>query len=125
MKTAKQIVKEFASEIREYQIPDAEAKKPEHWEFTEAYSFFVTGSAYSYLHQLDKAFIGTENYLGFAYFWGQEYKHILRDCNQKQRQRIHGSWVEAGLELLGDSPEHYAIIEKYANNLSLITWKHC
>lgn len=117
-KSNKEIVKEFNDRLKDCDIPVSLPKKPEHWEFTGAYEFFITGQAGIYLSQLDKTFIGTENYMGFAYFWGHEYKHILRDCNNKQRQRIHGAWVEAGLDLTGHSEAHYAVIVKHAR-------KHC
>jgi hypothetical protein len=70
------------------------------------------------LHAMDKELVGTEDYMGFAYFWGQEVKYWLREFTYKQRKTAHDALIDAGIELkdnyFEDSPEVTAIIEKLA-----------
>jgi len=49
----------------------------------------ISWGASSEIYKLDKRFIGTEDYMGVAYFWSHEYKHFLRDFTVSQRRRIH------------------------------------
>ena len=45
------------------------------------------------LRKLDKSFIGTSEYMGFAWFWDHEIKHYMRDSSTKQKKYIHESFV--------------------------------
>ena len=47
---------------------------------------------------LDKSFVGTPNYMGVAYFWAHEYKHLLRGATISQRRRIHNKALGLGLD---------------------------
>jgi len=49
----------------------------------------ISWGASGEIYKLDKKFIGTEDYMGVAYFWSHEYKHFLRDFTVSQRRRIH------------------------------------
>ena len=117
MKTKTQIAKEFNKNLVGYQVPKIIEGKTNAHEFTEPRKLFVTGQAFDYLNALDKTFIGTNSYMGFAYFWGQDYKHTLRDANNTQRQRVHNAMVKAGLELTEASPEHEEIVKKFGQDL--------
>lgn len=117
MKTKTQIVKEFNANLVDYQFPKVKEGPVSRHDFTEPQKLFVTGQAFDYLNALDKTFIGTNSYMGFTYFWGQEYKHTLRSANNTQRQRVHNAMVKAGLDLTGASPEHKAIVEKYCKGV--------
>ena len=59
-----------------------------------AISWVASGEIY----KLDKKFIGTEDYMGIAYFWGHEYKHYLRDFTISQRRRIHKKALNLGVD---------------------------
>lgn len=61
---------------------------------------------------LDITYVGTENYMGLAYFWNYEYRHYLRNASNKERQEIHSKWIENGLELMGISEKHLEIIRQ-------------
>ena len=117
MKSKTRIAKEFNENLVGYQWPEVKEGPVGRHEFTGAQKLFVTGQAFGYLNALDKTFIGTSSYMGFAYFWGQDYKHTLRDANNTQRQRVHNAMVKAGLELTEASPEHEAIVKKYCKNI--------
>jgi len=52
------------------------------------------------LFELDRSFIGTPNYMGLAYFWHMEYKHLLRDATISQRRRIHNKALELGIDFV-------------------------
>jgi hypothetical protein len=66
------------------------------------------------LLELDKSFIGTPDYMGIAYFWNYEYRHYLRDATRYRRRLVHKKLVEAGLDLVGYTPAHTAIVVRFA-----------
>lgn len=70
----------------------------------------VTLEAFGKLNALDDTFIGTPNYMGVAYFWGHGVKHYLRGASQAQKRRVHKKWLEQGLDLYGDSDDHFRVI---------------
>ena len=45
------------------------------------------------LRKLDKSFIGTSEYMGFAWFWDHEIKYYMREATAKQKKYIHDSFV--------------------------------
>ena len=45
------------------------------------------------LKKLDQSFIGTSEYMGFAWFWDHEIKHYMRDSTAKQKKYIHDSFI--------------------------------
>ena len=49
----------------------------------------ITSEAFIKIHELDRTFIDTPNYLGVAYFWAYEYRHYLRDASTTQRIEVH------------------------------------
>lgn len=73
----------------------------------------ITFDAFCKLDRLDKSLVGTPDYMGLAYFWGcNGVKHYLRDASIYQRKQIHKKWLEQGLDLLGESDAHYAVIKQ-------------
>ena len=64
------------------------------------------------LWALDRSFVGTRDYMGYAYFWNIHYRYPLRHATCTQRQRVHDALLEAGLALNGATPEHAAVIRK-------------
>lgn len=71
----------------------------------------LTHEALSALFFADQKFVGTDSYMGFAYFWNLEYKFAMRDfATNAQRRRIHKAFLRAGLDIAGASPEHDAIV---------------
>ena len=48
---------------------------------------------YKQIHKLDKSYVGTNNYMGLAYFWDHEVKHWLRDATPFQRVKIHKLFI--------------------------------
>ena len=70
----------------------------------------VTSEAFGKLNALDATFVGTPNYMGVTYFWGQGPKHYLREASQAQRRRVHKKWLEQGLDLYGDTDDHFRVI---------------
>jgi hypothetical protein len=75
----------------------------------------VPYEAFKHIYRLDKKFVGTDKYCGFAYFWDPEYKHYLRDTSDARRRLVHKKLLEAGLKLDGKSKEHEAIVLRYYN----------
>jgi hypothetical protein len=72
----------------------------------------LTSEALAALSLIDRGMIGTPSYMGVAWFWGSNgCKHYLRDASTSQRRRIHNQWLDAGLDLLGETLDHYAIIK--------------
>ena len=72
----------------------------------------VTFNAFCALNELDKSFIGTPDYMGVAFFWGQKVKHYLRNASQAQRRKIHKKWLGEALDLEGYSNRHREIISE-------------
>jgi hypothetical protein len=75
----------------------------------------LTMKATSALLALDKTFIGTDDYMGMAYFWSYEYRHYMRPMTYAVNRRVHQALRAAGLAVDGDSAEHLAIILKKIN----------
>jgi hypothetical protein len=96
-------------------------KEPcEDWEIRgikgATYQFFVPGASLHYLLQLDEKFIGTNSYLGLAFFWSHDYRHYLREQSPTRLQKIHQELLKAGLTPHGVSSEHEAVIKKYRHD---------
>jgi len=81
----------------------------------------ITFEAFDKIFKLDKTFVGTENYLGLAYFWAYGYRHYLRDCTMAKRRKIHKKWLQAGLNLEGISDQHLNIIKTVLDGVTLPT----
>jgi len=60
--------------------------------------------------KLDNGYIGTNNYMGIAYFWAGEYKHYLRDASPYQRKRVHKKWLDLNLDFSAITQKHWDII---------------
>lgn len=74
-------------------------------EFEPASSYIieVTGQdVYLKLSELDRGFLGTDDYLGFASWWcgGDDYKHALRKAKGHPRKRIHDILIHNNIPLL-------------------------
>lgn len=65
----------------------------------------------------DEKLIGTESYMGVAWFWNKEYKHYLRGdikpITYCTRRRVHNALLNAGLAVDGCSDQHLAIITRF------------
>lgn len=72
----------------------------------------ITGEAFVKIHDIDKNFINTPNYLGIAYFWAYEYRHYLRDATISERKKVHKLFLNNGLDIVGVSEKHFNIIKK-------------
>lgn len=58
------------------------------------------------LHNHDRAMVGTDAYLGIAYFWHYKYRHTMRDASVYFSRVVHTKLLALGLPLDGDTPEH-------------------
>jgi len=74
-------------------------------------------AAFDALRIADHTLVGTNAYLGIAWFWNNEYKHYLRGdvrpISYATRRRVHNAWLRAGLDVEGASPQHKAILHRY------------
>lgn len=64
----------------------------------------VSWKATQDLYALDRTYVGTEDYLGLAYYWDHEVKHWMRDASTAKRKKIHELLLKAG-EKPVDDPE--------------------
>lgn len=71
----------------------------------------ATWEATQAIMELDAKFVGTENYLGVAYFWEHEYRYPMRDASVATRKAVHAKMLAAGLNVGECSPAHDEIIE--------------
>ena len=69
--------------------------------------------AYMLLLQSDKNFVGTENYIGLAYYWSHDYRHYLRDASPYVKRKVHNEFIKQQLDLVGSSDKNLSIIRKY------------
>lgn len=72
----------------------------------------ITTKSFSDIYELDKTYVGTENYLGIAFFWNYEYRHYLRDTTNAKRKKIHSLFIKEGLDISQKSAKHFSIIKK-------------
>ena len=59
---------------------------------------------------IDYKFVGTEDYLGLAYFWGHEYKHTLRDISIAKRRKIHKLGLERKIDFIKPNKKAWYLI---------------
>jgi len=71
----------------------------------------ISMQAYLALNRLDKTLIGTEDYIGVAYFWAWDYRYYLRDVSYAKRRQVHRTLLRDGLDVDSASDEHEAIIK--------------
>jgi hypothetical protein len=69
--------------------------------------------AYMLLWHSDKNFVGTQNYVGLAYYWNYDYRHYLRDASPYLKRKVHSEFIKNGLDLTGSTEKHLSIIRKY------------
>lgn len=72
----------------------------------------ISMKASSKIRDLDETFVGTNDYMGIAYFWNMEYKYDLRDAPPNKKKAVHDALLKAGLPLDGVSPQHEAVLRK-------------
>ena len=58
----------------------------------------MTYNAFAAVRELDLQFVGTDQYMGVAYFWHHEYKHTLRQATPRQRRITHHKILRAGFQ---------------------------
>ena len=68
------------------------------------------------LWQLDKAFIGSSDYMGFAYFWDHNIKWWLREATPQQRIKVHKLFMENNIKF--DTKEKYFISNELAEKIA-------
>ena len=73
----------------------------------------IPQGAFMFLLQSDQNLIGTENYIGLAYYWSHEYRNYLRDASPYVRRKVHNEFIKQQLDLAGSSDKHLSIIRKY------------
>jgi hypothetical protein len=49
---------------------------------------------FNQLNKLDKSFVGTNDYMGLAYFWDHEVKWWLREATAYQRVKVHKLFIK-------------------------------
>lgn len=71
----------------------------------------ITLEAYQKIYELDEKFIGTENYMGIAYFWHYAFRHYLRDATTEQRKKVHTKILNYNLCVTDETQIHWEIIK--------------
>jgi len=56
--------------------------------------------------------VGTEKYIGMAFFWGHEYKHTLRDVSIQERKKIHNVGITKGIDFINPNKEAWYCISE-------------
>ena len=73
----------------------------------------ISNAAFSKMYELDNQFVGTENYMGLAYYWNYEYRHYLRDAKPYIRMKVHNSFLLENLPIADATEKHFQIIKKH------------
>jgi hypothetical protein len=84
-----------------WQIPEFEP--------ASRYSIQITGNdVYLKVRELDDSLVGTNDYLGFAYWWcgGDDYKHTLREAGSFERKRIHDVLIHNNIPLIQEDRDY-------------------
>ena len=63
----------------------------------------------------DQINVGTDKYIGKAFYHAYEYKHTFRNMSREQRLLIHNEFISNGLKLDGVSDKHWTIIMRITN----------
>lgn len=71
----------------------------------------ITLKAYSALYEIDQTFIGTENYMGIAYFWHYAFRHYLRDASYYERITVHKTFLYHNLSVSDETQLHWQIVK--------------
>ena len=73
----------------------------------------ISFEATRHLLALDKNFIGTEDYLGLAYFWKScDFKWCLRETSIAKRKKIHRLWLRENLPMTCETRRHWELVAK-------------
>lgn len=72
----------------------------------------VSFTALCKISEIDRDFVGSDNYMGVAYFWSQRHPQKARLCKASiaARRRVHNALVREGLDLEGDTGIHRSVI---------------
>lgn len=71
----------------------------------------ITLKAYTALYEIDQTFIGTENYMGIAYFWHYAFRHYLRDASDYERIIVHKAFLAHNLSVSDETQLHWQIVK--------------
>ena len=77
--------------------------KKEYWnepEETECSNIPLTMCGYLALQETDSFLVGTQYYMGLAWFWHRDYRHYLRDRTPNQLKKIHDLFIKNEIPLL-------------------------
>ena len=73
----------------------------------------ITTDAYYAIQKLDGSFVGTDDYIGVAWFWHYEHRHYLRSASYHQRRKVHNAFRKDNLAVDGDSQAHRQIVKRW------------
>ncbi len=73
----------------------------------------ISFDAYKAIKKIDESFIGSDNYMGVAWFHNYEYRHDMRGLSIAKRKKIHDAMVKAGLDLSGIGQKHNTIMAQF------------
>lgn len=73
----------------------------------------LSHAAYKAVLRLDEKYVGTDNYMGLAWFWNHVYTDYLRpeNCTVRKRVAVHDALIAAELGLKEESKAHEKIIK--------------
>ena len=78
---------------------------------------FTDADQFAAITKLDKSYIGTKSYMGFASFWDHEVKHWLRDATPFQRVKIHKLFIANKVPF--NQKEKYFVSNKLAEEICI------
>lgn len=79
--------------------------------------------AFVALYKMDGNYVGTQEYMGLAPYWGNVYKHFFRLAEPTLRAQVYDAFINAGLPLDGVSEDHEQIIEPFVPANLVEVWE--
>jgi len=81
---------------------------------------YLNGVSSDLIEAIDDSLVGTPHYMGIAYFWNYDYRHILRASSSSMRKNIHDKFIQEGLAIDLVSDLHDAVIRKYTKTVGSV-----
>lgn len=85
-------------------------RKPPSGGVATVYRIPLTLRSFEALMTMDEKLVGTADYMGIAYWWGQRCKQMLREATPTERKATHDAIIRAGLPLDSDCDEVAEIV---------------
>jgi len=103
-------------------IDSAPKKWPEDTFIFDAGIRSISHEMHLKLLAMDRENVGTPDYMGLAYFWHYDYRHLCRPLSTARCRKAHELILKAGLHPAESTPAHDRVLADYLRDESIITY---